>query len=196
MPSGSVITKERIYDGKEAAPMRGKENSERPAERVWRQAKDVMLREARRILGNTADAEDAVMDAMERILKNEEKFLSLGCNETRALAVIYVRNTAIDLYNANAKRPLPFAELPEDVDTSAGPDEEAEAEDAAARLLRLIEAMPPSYRDVLLLRVHYEMTNEEIAAVLGLTSGTVRTRMSRAREWLKKQERRSGNAEF
>ncbi|MBR5366507.1 MAG: sigma-70 family RNA polymerase sigma factor [Clostridia bacterium] len=176
--------------------MRGKENPERPAERVWRQAKDVMMREARRILGNTADAEDAVMDAMERILKNEEKFLSLGCNETRALAVIYVRNTAIDLYNANAKRPLPFADLPEDVDTSAGPDEEAEAEDAAQRLLRLIEAMPPSYRDVLLLRVHYEMTNEEIAAVLGLTSGTVRTRLSRAREWLKKQERRSGNAGF
>ena len=183
--------------------MRGKERprgekseAERPAERVWRQAKDVMLKEARRILGSTADAEDAVMDAMERILKNEEKFSSLGCNETRALAVIYVRNTAIDIYNANAKRPLPFEELPEEVGSSPTPEEEAEAGDAASRLLELIEAMPPSYRDVLLLRVHYEMTNEEIAAVLGLTGGTVRTRLSRARDWLKKHERRSGNAGF
>ena len=183
--------------------MRGKERpggekseAERPAERVWRQAKDVMLKEARRILGSTADAEDAVMDAMERILKNEEKFSSLGCNETRALAVIYVRNTAIDIYNANAKRPLPFEELPEEVGSSPTPEEEAEAGDAASRLLELIEAMPPSYRDVLLLRVHYKMTNEEIAAVLGLTGGTVRTRLSRARDWMKKHERRSGNAGF
>ena len=167
---------------------------ERPAERVWRQAKDAMLGEARRILGNTADAEDAVMDAMERIVKNEEKFSSLGCNETRALAVIYVRNTAIDIYNANAKRPMPVEELPEKVDFSASPEELAESEDAAERLLGLIEAMPPSYRDVLLLRVHYGMENEEIAAVLGLENGTVRTRLSRAREWLKKHERRSGNA--
>jgi RNA polymerase sigma-70 factor (ECF subfamily) len=167
---------------------------ERAAERVWRQAKDVMLHEARRILGNTADAEDAVMDAMERILKNEEKFLPLGCNETRALAVIYVRNTAIDLYNANAKRPLPLEELPEDLEDPRTPEEEIVDRDAAGRLLALIEAMPPSYRDALLLRVHYGMTNEEIAAVLGLENGTVRTRLSRAKEWLKKHERRSGHA--
>ncbi|MBQ2546624.1 MAG: sigma-70 family RNA polymerase sigma factor [Clostridia bacterium] len=167
---------------------------ERPAERVWRQAKDAMLAEARRILGDTADAEDAVMDAMERIVKNEVKFLTLGCNETRALAVIYVRNTAIDLYNANAKRPLPLEELPEDLEDPRTPEDEAVERDAVRRLLRLIEAMPPSYRDALLLRVHYGMTNEEIAAVLGLEGGTVRTRLSRAREWLKKHERRSGHA--
>ncbi len=162
---------------------------ERPAERVWRQAKDAMLAEARRILGDTADAEDAVMDAMERIVKNEAKFFPLSRNERVALAVIYVRNTAINLYNANRKRPLPVDELPEGPDPSASPEEAAVSEDAAERLLSLIERMPPVYRDPLILAAKYEMTVREIAAVLGIRRGTVRTRLSRARSWLREHER-------
>jgi len=165
---------------------------ERPAARVWLWAKDAMLREALRILRNQADAEDAVGDAMERIVKNEAKFSSLSRNETVSLAVIYVRNTAINLYNANRRRPLPLEELPEDVDFSGSPEEETIAKDAEARLLALIEAMPPAYRDPLLLKVKYEMDIGEIAAVLGIRNGTVRTRLSRARSWLMKHERRSG----
>ena len=165
---------------------------ERPAARVWVTAKDAMLREALRILRNEADAEDAVEDAMERIVKNEAKFSALSRNETVSLAVIYVRNTAINLYNANRRRPLPLEELPEDVDFLGSPEEETIAKDAEARLLALIEAMPPAYRDPLLLKVKYEMDIGEIAAVLGIRNGTVRTRLSRARSWLRKHERRSG----
>jgi RNA polymerase sigma-70 factor (ECF subfamily) len=110
----------------------------------------------------------------------------------RSLAVIYVRNTAISLYNANRRRPLPVEELPEEPDFSGTPEEEALARDSADRLLALIEAMPPSYRDPLLLRVKYDMEIDEIAAVLGIRNGTVRTRLSRARSWLRKHERRSG----
>lgn len=167
-------------------------NEERPAARVWLCAKDAMLREAMRILRNQADAEDAVGDAMERIVKNETKFSSLGCNEMRSLAVIYVRNTAINLYNENNRKPLPFEELPEEPDFSDSPEEIAASEDGADRLLRLIERMPASYRDVLLLKAKYEYEISEIAEILGIRNGTVRTRLSRARSWLMKHERRSG----
>ena len=162
---------------------------ERPAARVWHWAKDAMLREALRILRNQTDAEDAVGDAMERIVKNEVKFSALSRNETVSLAVIYVRNTAINLYNANRKRPLPVDELPEGPDPSASPEEAAVSEDAAERLLSLIERMPPVYRDPLILAAKYEMTVREIAAVLGIRRGTVRTRLSRARSWLREHER-------
>ena len=159
---------------------------ERPAARVWLCAKDAMLREALRILRNHADAEDAVGDAMERIVKNEAKFSGLSCNDMRSLAVIYVRNTAINLYNANNRRPLPVEELPEEADFSGSPEESVTAADSAGRLLALIERMPPSYRDPLLLKVKYEMEISEIAAILRLRNGTVRTRLSRAKSWLKK----------
>ncbi len=157
----------------------------RPAALVWDCAKDAMLYEALRILNNRADAEDAVMDAMERIVKNEGKFSSLPCNEMRSLAVIYVRNTAINLYNANNRKPLPVEELPEEIDFSDSPEETAVSRDAADRLLALIGRMPPSYRDALLLKVKYGMEISEIAAVLRLRNGTVRTRLSRAKSWLK-----------
>jgi RNA polymerase sigma-70 factor (ECF subfamily) len=157
----------------------------RPAALVWDRAKHAMYREAFRILQNRADAEDAVMDAMERIVKNERKFSGLVCNDSVALAVIYVRNTAINLYNANNRKPLPVEELPEEIDFSDSPEEKAVSKDAADRLLALIGRMPPSYRDALLLKVKYGMEISEIAAVLRLRNGTVRTRLSRAKSWLK-----------
>ena len=154
---------------------------------VWECANGVMYRTAYEILRNRADAEDAVMDAMYRIVQNEEKFAGLAECDMRALAVICVRRAAIDIYRKNRKRPYPVDELPEDVDTMDSPEEIIAAEDSADGLLRLIRQMPPSYRDVLLLRCRYGMNDREIADVLGVHGGTVRTRLSRARAWLKER---------
>ena len=168
----------------------------RPAAQVWAWAKDAMYREAYRILGSRADAEDAVMDAMERIVKNERKFSGLGCNDAVALAVIYVRNTAVDLYRDNQKRPVPAGALAEEEQLSEAAEQIVEANDEAERMLALIRTMPPSYRDALLLRVRFDYTPAEIAAVLNIGNGTVRTRLSRAKTWLKKHmENRKENPE-
>ena len=168
------------------------EGNERPAAQVWLCAASAMYHAAYAVLGNPHDAEDAVMDAMEKIVRNEKKFAGLSCNDRKALAVIYCRNTAINLYNANRKRPYPVAELPEAPDLTSVEDETA-AKDAAARLVCLIGQMPPSYRDALLLKVRFDMRISEIAEVLGIEGGAVRTRLSRARGWLKKHEGREGN---
>lgn len=162
------------------------------ARTVWDCANGVMYRAAYEILGNRADAEDAVMDAMYRIVRNEEKFTGLAECDMRALAVIYVRRTAIDIYRKNRKRPYPVDELPEVADFADSPEFIVTAEDAADVILALIRQMPPSYRDVLLLRCRYGMTDREIAEVLGIGGGTVRTRMTRARGWLKKKLAESG----
>ena len=162
-------------------------DSGRPSAKVWECAKTAMYRAAYSVLGNSADAEDAVMDAMERIIRGEEKFTGLSCGDMRALAVIYCRNSAINIYNANRKRPYPVEELPETADTSS-PEDEAAASDAADRLLSLIRQMPPSYRDPLTLRVRFDMSASEIAGILGIKEGAVRTRLTRARDWLKKHE--------
>ena len=78
-------------------------------------------------------------------------------------------------------------ELPEDADFADSPETIITAEDGADGLLSLIRRMPPSYRDVLLLRCRYGMNDREIADVLGVHGGTVRTRLSRARAWLKEK---------
>ena len=154
---------------------------------VWECAGGIMYRAAYDVLGNRADTEDAVMDAMCRIVRNEDKFAGLPDADIHALAAIYARNTAIDLYKKNRRQAYPEEELPEEADFSASPEFIVTEADAADRLLLLIGQMPPSYRDVLLLRIRYGMNNREIAQTLGIRGGTVRTRMSRAREMLKKE---------
>ena len=46
----------------------------------------------------------------------EKKFIGLSRNDMRALSVIYVRNTAIDLYRKNRKRPFPLEDFSETAD--------------------------------------------------------------------------------
>lgn len=159
----------------------------RPAEIVWDVAQIIMYREAYRILSDKADAEDAVMDAMCRVIKNEEKFSALECNEICSLAVIYVRNTAIDIYNARHRNPYPIEEALPFTCHDEAPDEVVSAVEVEKHMLRLIEQLPEALRDVMLLKYHYGYKNSEISTVLGLENGTVRTRISRARRYLKEQ---------
>ena len=49
----------------------------------------------------------------------------------------------------------------------------------------LLSEMPAAMRDVLNLHVHYGFSIGEIAEALGISGGTVRTRLSRGRKWLR-----------
>jgi RNA polymerase sigma-70 factor (ECF subfamily) len=53
--------------------------------------------------------------------------------------------------------------------------------DGAGRLRRVIQSLPPQYRIVLVLRDMEGFSDEEVAAIAGLPSGTVRLRLHRAR---------------
>jgi len=168
--------------------------SERPEtedilEKIWRVCKDTMWRQAWRILGSRADAEDALMDAMERIARNRHKFDRLQEGELIALARIYVRHTAIDIYNRRKNAPVLLEDQLEDADMAqaADPAESVLLDTLTEAVYGLLAEMPPAMRDVLQLHCRYELSAEEIAASLDLRTGTVRTRLSRARRWLKEK---------
>jgi len=56
-----------------------------------------------------------------------------------------------------------------------------------ARLEEEIEKLPPKFKSVFVLRVQDNRSYEEIAEILGLTMGTVMSRLSRARNRLRKE---------
>ena len=60
-----------------------------------------------------------------------------------------------------------------------------EAIDQSNPLLDAVQALPPKYKDVILLRFYFDMDNEAIAKQLGITESTVRSRLMRARAKLK-----------
>ncbi len=77
-------------------------------------------------------------------------------------------------------------ELPDRADPSAGPDALAERDDEARRVRAAIDALPDKYRAVVTLYHLQGKQYEEIATVLDLPLGTVKTHLFRAKEHLRK----------
>jgi len=77
-------------------------------------------------------------------------------------------------------------ELPERADSSAGPESEAIANDEARRLRAAIAMLPEKYRTVITLYHLQGRQYDEIATVLGVPIGTVKTHLFRAKEQLRR----------
>ncbi|MXY21871.1 MAG: RNA polymerase sigma factor [Dehalococcoidia bacterium] len=65
-------------------------------------------------------------------------------------------------------------------DNDRSPEEAAELEEAARHMRQALECLTENHREVLILRYYSEFTIPEIAKVLGLREGTVKSRLSRA----------------
>jgi RNA polymerase sigma-70 factor, ECF subfamily len=77
-------------------------------------------------------------------------------------------------------------ELPDGADPTPGPAQLAEQHDEARALRAAIEALPEKYRTVITLYHLQGRQYEEIAQVLGLPMGTVKTHLFRAKDLLRK----------
>jgi RNA polymerase sigma-70 factor (ECF subfamily) len=72
-------------------------------------------------------------------------------------------------------------------DWSQNPEEELYRRRRAVTVQEAIKSLPPKYREVIQLRHQQDKSYEEIADQLGLPVGTVKARIFRARELLKKK---------
>jgi RNA polymerase sigma-70 factor (ECF subfamily) len=70
---------------------------------------------------------------------------------------------------------------------SLNPEAFAIRSEEASRLRDAIQKLPPQYRIVLVLRDMEGLTDEEVAEITGLRSGTVRVRLHRARLFVRKE---------
>ena len=77
---------------------------------------------------------------------------------------------------------------------ASDPDPAVEFSDRelSRRLLAAVEALPPAYRVVLILRHQEDRAYEEIADILDLPLGTVKARIHRAHRLLKEKLTRQG----
>ncbi len=71
-------------------------------------------------------------------------------------------------------------------DTAASPADEAERSELAGRIAEAVQRLSPKLRTVILLREYEGMSIEEIAEVVGVSPGTVKSRIFRARERLRR----------
>jgi RNA polymerase sigma-70 factor, ECF subfamily len=96
-------------------------------------------------------------------------------------------NTAMDWRKKERhRRHAPLPEGPEGEDAvpslEAGPETAVTRRELAARIDAAIAALPDKYREILLLREIEGLSYEEISKELGMSKGTVESRLFRARE--------------
>lgn len=152
---------------------------------VVEEAKDVMYRLSYGILKNRADAEDAVAESL---LKAWEKLDSLKQGESlRGWLIRIVINTSKNILSAR-KRTIPF-----DQDELAAAIS-VQGESPGAGLWSHVWEMTEVYRTVLLLYYYSGYSVKEIADVLRVPEGTVKSRLFRAREELRQIMEYEGNA--
>lgn len=139
------------------------------------------------VLRNHHDAEDAAQETFLRFLRNRKKWAEI--RDRRAWLARTAWRVALD-----RRRPSPEIALDDMAeamlelrDRGAGADEIAATEQMAALLGRLIASLPQDLRDAMTLSTVEELTSVEMAEVLGIPEGSVRTRLFRAREILREK---------
>lgn len=134
----------------------------------------------RRIAGNDADALDATQEALLAIVRGLDRFDGRAAFATWAYRI--ATNACLDELRRRRRRPDPVAP---DLERQApapggGPDLDtavAARLDIDAALARL----PPEFRAAVVLRDVCALDYAEIAEVLGVPAGTVRSRIARGR---------------
>jgi RNA polymerase sigma-70 factor (ECF subfamily) len=142
------------------------------------------LREARRILRNRDDAEEAVQEAMARAWRKRAACRTPSAPLPWLLQI--TRNEAIRLAAGRRRRELREVQSP-----NGAPEVEPAAEPVLDRALtclatrQALSALGPDERQLIRLRYEEDLTQGQVAAALGVPEGTVKVRLHRARARLR-----------
>lgn len=134
-------------------------------------------------VNNQALAEEILQDVMLAAWENADKFEARSKVKTWLLVI--ARNRAINSYR---KRRLPVIDIADAFTLSSDdttPIEAAMRSDRKDRVREALQHLPEAQREVLVLTFYHQLTGPEIAEVLGISLGTVKSRLHRAKELLK-----------
>lgn len=146
---------------------------------------EVMLRVARSITGNAADAEDLVQESLVRAFRAIDRF---DGRYPRAWLLTIVRNTNSNMQRRRRPVVVDDWELIHAARPAFGASAVPAAEESYVReeldgpLRDAVAALDPKFRSALVLVDVHDLSYAEAAAVLDVPVGTVMSRLSRARE--------------
>jgi RNA polymerase sigma-70 factor (ECF subfamily) len=137
---------------------------------------------AYRTLHDVEEARDVAQEAFFKAFRSLKTFKPGAKFSTWIFAITY--HACCD--RLNRRKRYSNDELPERADAGPGPEAQAIALDEATRLRHAIDLLPEKYRTVITLYHLQGKQYDEIADVLGLPMGTVKTHLFRAKEQLRR----------
>jgi RNA polymerase sigma-70 factor (ECF subfamily) len=133
--------------------------------------------------GSREHAEELLQDVMLAAWEHAARFEQRSKVKTWLLVI--ARNRAI---NAHRRKALPVIHLSDMLQLHSdetGPMEAAERQERRDAVREALQHLPESQREVLVLVFYHGLSGPEVAEVLGISEGTVKSRLHRARELLK-----------
>jgi RNA polymerase sigma-70 factor (sigma-E family) len=138
-----------------------------------RARQDALLRSARRLVPDPVDAQDLVQTALVRTYPRWD-----GITD-KTLADAYMRrvmiNTRTEWWRNRRLEEVPTADLP-DASVDDGAEQRADRE----MLRDVLRVLAPKQRQVVMLRHYGQLSTEETARALGMSTGTVKSTLHRA----------------
>ncbi len=151
-----------------------------------------VYRLALRMCGNAHDAEEVAQEAFVAAWRGLPAFRS----ESKFSSWLYqlTTNAAIDFLRRE-KRHKGAVPMDEELDIASPdtPHRAAEEAEVAQALQQALMSLSEEHRQIFLLRQMRQLSYEEIGRVLGLESGTVKSRLSRAKKQLREILMQKGN---
>ena len=157
---------------------------------LFRRYRSVAYRVAHRLLGNEADALDALQDAFIKALVHLPSFQGRSSFKTWFLRV--VSNAALDLGRQRSRREglsldglgPTFREECEPL-LHADPARELERLDLRQKLHEALAQLPKAQQQTFVLHAEADLSYREVADALGISIGTVMSRLYYARQRLR-----------
>ncbi|MBQ1786723.1 MAG: sigma-70 family RNA polymerase sigma factor, partial [Turicibacter sp.] len=135
-------------------------------------------------------AEDVFQEVFYKVIKNYHKFNHQSSEKTWLIRITI--NTCKDMLRTSwIKRVTTFG-VWQDSEHEYEKPYDIEKKETNKELYELIQQLPQKYKEILLLFYYKDLTYEEISEILQIPEGTVRSRLSRAREKLKKMMNERG----
>ena len=139
-----------------------------------------------RFTGSTSEAQDLTQDVFLRIFRSLRSFRSAEgsfgtwlTRLTRNLLIDHYRRSRHDRVTDSIEEQLPMLE--EQVATAARPEGMLAGREASEILQSALQKLSPELRETVILRDLQEMEYREIAQVLNVPEGTVKSRLNRGR---------------
>ena len=143
---------------------------------------------AQRMTGNAEDAADMTQETFIKAYNSLSSFR--GDSKFSVWLYRIANNVCLDFLRSKSRRPTVSLSTEDDdgeetqldiADESQSPELLLESSLTRDAVRRGLDSLPPDYKQILLLREIQGLSYEEIAAALGIESGTVKSRIFRAR---------------
>lgn len=131
-------------------------------------------------------ADDITQEVFIKVYRNLYTFRSESSVKTWLLAI--TRNTTLDFKRAAFYRKVTLLDFIAPSGEQKSTEQEVIDKFAVNDMWRMVLKLPVKYREVLILYAHYQLSMKEMAQILNVTEGTVKSRLFHARNKISKMK--------